>query len=335
MPHATESPPPAAGAQPSLDGKYLYTNDGIFLPDEVAPLRPSYPDEPLEELRARYDRDGFIFLKGVIPRGDVLKAREAYFRGVAHSKALKPDSEPVEGIFDPANKPRDYPGIGAGQKEEGSSSNGKPTGTNPCTDLFVEAALAQHTAPWYWNEDGTGFAQHPKLKEFIAYFTGWGDKTQPVKRTLLRNNTPGNNAIGVHYDQIFMRYGEPTNVTAWVPIGDVSLEGGGLIYLEGGEKIGEVIEQDFEKKAKESGMSEEEMKYAFNKNMMTTGFLSDGPRDFAHKYGGKWFAAAYEAGDVTLHKAHAVRKWLRCRSRGRTTTANGNVYADPRIDDQP
>lgn len=289
-----------------MNGKYLYTNDGILLPEEVAPLKPSYPDEPLEELRARYEKDSFIFLKGVIPREDVLKAREAYFRGVSHSKVLKPGSEPVEGIFDPGNKPRDYPGIGAGVTEAGSNGNGRPTTINPLTDVFVKAALQQHTARWYWNENGTGFAQHPALQDFIGRFTGWGERTKPVKRTLLRNNTPGNNAIGVHYDQIFMRYGEPTSVTAWVPIGDVSLDGGGLIYLEGGEKIGEEIERDFSTKAMASGMSEEEMKYAFNQNTMTTGFLSNGPRDFARQYGGKWLATAYEAGDVVLHKAHAV-----------------------------
>lgn len=38
----------------------------------------------------------------------------------------------------------------------------------------------------------------------------------------------------VHYDQIFLRYGDPTSVTAWVPMGDIKLNGGGLIYLENG-----------------------------------------------------------------------------------------------------
>ncbi|KAJ0336108.1 hypothetical protein COL922a_008339 [Colletotrichum nupharicola] len=101
--------------------------------------------------------------------------------------------------------------------------------------MFMDAALKAHTDEWYCGStDGRvrGFCNHPALKAFVAHFTGWGDNTLPVKRTLLRNNTPGNKAIGVHYDQSFMRYGEPTAVTAWVPIGDVSLEGGGLIYLE-------------------------------------------------------------------------------------------------------
>lgn len=75
------------------------------------------------------------------------------------------------------------------------------------------------------------------LKDFVAQITSWGDDTLSIKRTLLRKNTPGNKAIRVHYDQIFLRHGEDTAVTAWIPMGDVSLTGGGLIYLENGELI--------------------------------------------------------------------------------------------------
>lgn len=42
-----------------------------------------------------------------------------------------------------------------------------------------------------------------------------------ARQTLLRNSIPGTKAIGVHYDQIFLRHGEPTAITAWVPIGDM------------------------------------------------------------------------------------------------------------------
>lgn len=90
-------------------------------------------------------------------------------------------------------------------------------------------------------------------------------------------------------------------------MGDISLEGGGLIYLEDGVRLGEEIENDFSRKAKEAGMSDEEMRNAFNSNMMSTGFLCDGPLESGRKYGRRWLATAYEAGDVVLHKSHAVR----------------------------
>lgn len=228
MPHAVPSPP---GAAPTIDGITLYVNDGPLAASEVLRLPPSRPDEDLDILRERFEKDGYLFLKGLIPHEDVLTARNAYFCSLAHTGVLKPGSDPVEGLFDPAADPGDYPGLGAGQDTGGT--NGRP-GASETAAAFIDAALQQHTAPWYWNAEGEGFAQHPALRQFVEEFTGWGDKTKPVMRTLLRNNTPGNKAIGVHYDQTFMRYGEPTSVTAWVPIGDISLQGGGLIYLENG-----------------------------------------------------------------------------------------------------
>lgn len=297
MPHA-ETP------EPTISGVPLFVNDGLLSPSEVLPLRVSHPSEPLDTLRARFDADGHLLLRGLLPRDDVQRARKAYFDALAHTGVLKPDTPAVEGRFDDAKPASDFPGLGAGQDTAGA--NGRP-GSSETAAAFIDAAFEQHTAPWYWSEDGTGFAQHPVLRRFVEEFTGWGgERTAPVKRTLLRNNTPGNKAIGVHYDQTFMRYGEPTSVTAWVPIGDVSLEGGGLIYLEDGERLGAEIEDEFSRKAREAGMTEEEMRYAFNANMLATGFLCDGPKEFGRKYGKRWFVGPYEAGDVVLHKAHAV-----------------------------
>ncbi|PHH73164.1 hypothetical protein CDD83_4799 [Cordyceps sp. RAO-2017] len=103
-----------------------------------------------------------------------------------------------------------------------------------------------------------------------------------------------------------MRYGEPTSVTAWVPIGDIRLEGGGLIYLEGGDALGEKFEADFTAKALAAGMSDDEMRNAFNDHMLSTGFLCDGPAAFARQHGKRWLVAAYEAGDVVLHRPHMI-----------------------------
>ncbi|KAI5918443.1 hypothetical protein F4810DRAFT_691921 [Camillea tinctor] len=282
MPHVTMPSPSTP----------LFVNDGLLNPQQVGGLRASYPNEPLEDLKQRYQDEGYLFLKSVLPREDVLKAREAYFKLLEPSGVLAPGTAPVHGIFDGRNDKLDFPGIGAGSTD----ANGRPRG-----GLFVDLAMQAHTEPWYKE-----FCQNPSLISFIAKFTGWGDKTLSLRRTLLRNNTPGNKAIGVHYDQIFLRHGDDTSVTAWVPMGDISLDGGGLIYLENGHALGREIEDGFYVRAREAGLSEDEAKNAFNKNMMSGGLLADGPKGFAEAYGKRWLVTEFEAGDAVLHTPYTI-----------------------------
>lgn len=166
----------------------------------------------------------------------------------------------------------------------------------------MDLALQAHTEHWYKEV----FCKHPALLEFVARMTGWGEDTWPVRRTLLRNNTPGNNAIGVHYDQIFLRHGEDTAVTAWVPMGDVKVEGGGLIYLEQGHKLGAELEAEFTAKAKASGLDDEQTRSAFNQNMMHGGMLASGPVAFGKQFNRRWLVTDYQAGDVVLHHSYMI-----------------------------
>lgn len=201
----------------------LFVNDGALEQNQVARLRPSEPNLPIEELRKRLEEDNYLFLKNLLPREDVLKAREAYFNFLSPSGVLKPGTKPVEGIFDTSKDIACFPGIGAGSVEK----NQKPGGEQGA--LFVDLALQAHMEEWYAED----FCKHPVLTEFIARMSGWGeDNTLQFRRSLLRNSIPGTHATGVHYDQIFLRHGEVTNLTAWCPMGDIKLEGGGLIYLE-------------------------------------------------------------------------------------------------------
>ena len=202
----------------------LAVNDGPLTSENAALLRPSELSLPLEELRKRYDEDGYLFVKGLIPREDVLEARRKYFELVAPTGVLEEGSDPVEGRFNSKKSTDDYPGIGAGHV----GGNGRPGGDKAAQ--FVDLAIEAHYKDWYADK----FSNHPALYNFIAKFTGWNESTLTFRRSLLRNNIPGSKPIGVHYDQIFLRHGEPTSVTAWVPIGDIKLSGGGLIYLEGG-----------------------------------------------------------------------------------------------------
>lgn len=209
---------------PGVLNETLAVNDGPLDSSNAAFLRPSSPSLPVEELRTRYNQDGYLFLKGILPRADVLETRRQYFTHLAPTGVLKENTDPVHGLFNPSKSPDDYPGIGAGHV----GGNGRPGGDT--AQEFVDRAIEAHYKEWYAEK----LCRHPVLYDFVARFSGWEKDTLNFQRTLLRNNTPGTKPIGVHYDQIFLRHGEPTSLTAWVPIGDVKLDGGGLIYLEDG-----------------------------------------------------------------------------------------------------
>jgi phytanoyl-CoA hydroxylase len=66
------------------------------------------------------------------------------------------------------------------------------------------------------------------------------------------------------------------------------------------------IEDNFTRMAREGGLSEEDAKSAYNSNMMSNGLLTMNVAKFAHDHGRRWLVTAYEAGDVVLHKPHAV-----------------------------
>lgn len=277
----------------------LAVNDGLLTADQYGDLKQTSLDTPIEQARLRFKEDGYLFVKGLIPRQDVLKVREEYFKLLSPSGVLKPGTNPVDGIFDQTQDKLDFPGIGAGFAD----ANGRPTGPHPeVASKFIDLALKAHTEPWYKEV----FCNHPDLLAYISRLTGWGHDTIAIRRTLLRNNTPGNKAIGVHYDQIFLRHGEDTSVTAWVPMGDISRQGGGLIYLEKGHSLGSDMEQAFTIKAKATGLTEAETRSAFNQNMMTGGLLSDGPLAFGKEHNRRWLITDYQAGDVVLHNAYAV-----------------------------
>ena len=69
---------------------------------------------------------------------------------------------------------------------------------------------AVHATPEYEE-----FLTHPDLRNFVRHFMSWKDEIL-VKRALLRHNCPGSESTGIHYDQLFLRAGEPVFLTAWV-----------------------------------------------------------------------------------------------------------------------
>jgi hypothetical protein len=87
-------------------------------------------------------------------------------------------------------------------------------------------------------------------------------------------------ATGVHYDQLFLRHGPPTAITAWIPIGDCPPQGGGLMYLDDSLGLGRDLEEGFTRLSEEKHLTDDERNSAYNSN------VSDTTRDETGWWGG-------------------------------------------------
>ena len=128
-----------------------------------------------------------------------------------------------------------------------------------------------------------------------------------MKRAMLRHNCPGSLSTGIYYDQYFLRGGEAEFLTAWVPIGDCAANGGGLMYLENSNSLGEDIEAEFLRNPE--SLSPEERIDAVNRYLAKDGFLSYDAEEFGRVMGKgrlRWLAGDCEAGNVVFHKPHMI-----------------------------
>lgn len=273
----------------------LRSNHGDFLDQNtVGWMRETSIDTPIDEMRRRFHEEGYVFVKNVMPREDVLDMREAYFSHMEPTGILKPGTSPRDGIFDTTQDPVVHNGVGGRDLPEAQERVNK----------LVDA----HTHPLY-----LAFLEHPHLRQFVRDFMGW-KKEVIIKRTLLRHNVPNGFSTGIHYDKIFLRAGDAEFLTAWVPIGDCTTSGGGLMYLEDSTDIGLAMEEHFNRLSET--FSKEERINGFNINMARDGQLSHDASQLTQEiesgmHGGakkkrRWLAGNYEAGDVVFHNPYMI-----------------------------
>ncbi|KAK3626082.1 hypothetical protein LTR22_023298 [Elasticomyces elasticus] len=272
----------------------LRSNYGAYLDQSsVGWLKETSATTSVEEMRTRFDADGYLFVKGLIPREDILDVRQSYFEHLTPTGILKPGTSPRDGIFATTEDPIVHNGVGGSDLPEDAKRQ-----------RLLESA---HELDVY-----LAFLKHPEFRAFIRRFMDW-DKDVILKRTLLRHNVPNGLSTGIHYDRIFLRSGEDF-LTAWVPLGDCTAQGGGLIYMEDSSDIGKAMEADFLKRAEH--LTPEERISGFNQNMAKDGQLSHNVAElnanlsatYSRSTGGRrrWLAANYEAGDVVFHSPYTI-----------------------------
>ena len=244
----------------------------------------SYPDEGIKVLRKRFAKDGYLFLKKLLLKEDVISFREWVFNKLIDTGILKDNTEVKYGIANPElekNLKKDF-------FQSGRSLNPD-----------VKERISQLVKSTKYES----FCSQPRLTNFIDEFINGISYLH--KRKILRHTLPNSdNATPAHYDLIYLRAGTDNIITAWIPIGDIAIEEGGLMYLEGSHLEGVKLEKKFSKK--NADLSREEQINAFNKNMTEGGWISKDFPNLANKFNSQWLVADYEAGDVLLHSPYLI-----------------------------
>jgi hypothetical protein len=150
-----------------------------------------------EALRARMEQDGYLFLPGFLDREEVKGARHAICQTLLAEGLLEDNSPP-------------------------------------------DAALAKAGIDPYFRPDIANGPESGKLirnviygGRMMAFFDCFlGGKSTHYDYTWMRSVAPGKGTYP-HCDVVYMGRGTKNLYTAWVPFGDVSLEVGGLILIEG------------------------------------------------------------------------------------------------------
>lgn len=180
-------------------------SNGLLLPDSadyVGPLRPS----PLSALAdgsacAQLAAQGYVYLRALLPREQVLAMRERYFARFPASFVQQGDRR--RAAF-------------SGQEPQGLPPHG--TRGHPAYDFVRLPEFSE-------------FAEDALLRG--AAESALGGPAERLRRTPIRHFVPGRPASSrAHIDGTYVQADARDIVTLWVPLGDCPIENGGLVYLE-------------------------------------------------------------------------------------------------------
>ena len=239
-------------------------------PNRLGWLIPSDPSRPRQELWEQFEEQGYLWLKGLLDRRAVFDFRRRFFQAFSAANLIRPGSDPVEGIY-------------SGQEDKGAAHR-----------------LVSQAVRWASYEN---FCLSAPIWGF--YEEVFGEPVMLHKRKILRYTKVGDlSTTGAHYDLTYLRAGTDRVYTNWIPIGDIPVEMGGLVYLEGSHSWGRKMEHEFS--ILNANLSPEEQISAYNRNMAETGWITKDLPSLSERLDTRWLMADYEAGDVVFHSAYTI-----------------------------
>lgn len=159
----------------------------------------------VNELRRRLDDDGYLLIRGLHDRNQVLDARRDILRILEQMGRIAPDSADLEGLIGKDNKSAFFGG--GGPKFE--------------TDFPAVLDVVNSSA----------------VMSFFDRLLGGESLTYDFKWP--RAVAAGDNT-GAHYDVVYMGRGTKNVYTMWTPLGDVPIEMGSLAICLGSQHFGKI-----------------------------------------------------------------------------------------------
>jgi len=240
-------------------------------PEHFGELRSSMDViDDVAALTQRIEEDGYLYLPGYLDREEVLDARAVITDRLAAEGALEPGTPPLEAVI-----------------RAGVDFKFRP-------DLAKENAALDRLL----YEDGG------RMMAFYERFLGG-----PVLHfdyTWLRAVAPGK-GTAPHGDSVFMNRGTSNLFTAWVPLGDISYELGGLIVLECSHRLDEIKNTYGQRDVDSYCENHDDAALYASGEKWWNGQLSDNPFDLQRQLGLRWLTAEFTAGDLltfTLYTLH-------------------------------
>ncbi|MEM8782009.1 MAG: phytanoyl-CoA dioxygenase family protein [Planctomycetota bacterium] len=277
------TPAPASDltANPARDLRSL----GHTLPPDAASfgwLRESTDaaDDP-DQLRQRFDRDGYLFLRDFLDPDDVLAARRSVMERLMDRGLLRPGTDPMEGVVNPETDAQDI----------------------PHADLAVRCPPVRHVV----------FGE--RLCDFYARF--FDEPIRHFDNIWLRAIAPGH-GTACHCDWVYMSRGSRQLMTCWIPYGDIPLSVGGLLVLEDSfrrkDKLAGYLERDVDDYCQNKPGHLERLK-KHEQGWSFPGHLSRRPDLLPKQFGTRWLTAeCFRPGDILTFRMDLVHGSLDNRS---------------------
>ncbi|MEI8313634.1 MAG: phytanoyl-CoA dioxygenase family protein [Verrucomicrobiota bacterium] len=227
-----------------------------------------------QALQERMREDGYLFIRGFFQREDVMAARRTVVSRLLAAGVLEPGTDPMQAIA---------------RKERHQHSPYELARNNPELRNLLYRGRIMDFYRNLFEED----VRHFDFTWFRAVLPGHGTKP--------------------HCDMVYMGRGTRDRLfTAWIPIGDVPVEVGGLMILEGShqqkDRLRAYLDLDVDAYCT-NGRHAGEIESG-RRMWERDGALSNNPVSLREKLGGRWLTASFRAGDLLTFPMHTVHASL-------------------------